>query len=113
MTNPPPEFPTRAEIRATATDICEQITLAAAAGENPRQMSLDLLDQQARYSESLGPDNMDRYLDMLSQEIEAIDATAVDRQRKVDEAKLGNSAWLLGVAFGAVIGLPLLLRACS
>jgi len=50
---------------------------------------------------------------MLSEEIEAIDANAGDRQRKVDEKKLGNGAWLLGVGFGAMIGLPLLFRACS
>jgi hypothetical protein len=113
MTNPPPEFPTRAEIRATATEICEQIARAAAAGRNPRQASLDLLDEQAKYSESFGPENMDKYLNMLSEEIEAIDATIGDRQRKVDEKKLGDSAWLLGVVFGLIIGLPLLFRACS
>ena len=112
MTNPP-ELPTRAEVRAKATEICEQITLTAAAGGNPRQASLDLLDQQAKYAESLGPENMDIYLNMLSQEIQAIDATAGDRQRKVDEKKLGDSAWLLGVVFGLIIGLPLLFRACS
>ena len=113
MTNPPPAFPTRAEIRAKATEICEQITLAAAAGQNPRQRGLDLLDEQAKYAATLGDENVDKYLNMLSQEIEAIDSAVGAQQRKVDEAKVGQGAWLLGVVFGLMIGLPLLFRACS
>jgi hypothetical protein len=113
MTNPAPEFPTRAEIRAKATAICEELTAAAAAGRNPRQLSIDLLDQAAKDAEVLGPENSEKYLDMLSQEIEAVSADAGDRQRKVAEDKLGKGAWLLGVGFGAMIGLPLLFRACS
>jgi hypothetical protein len=113
MTNPAPEFPTRAEIRAKATEICEQITLSAAAGQNPRQKSLDLMDEQAKYAATLGDENVDRYLDMLGQEIEAIGNNAGDQQRKVDEAKLGQGAWLLGAAFALIIGLPLLFRGCS
>jgi hypothetical protein len=113
VTSPPPEFPTRAEIRAKATEICNQIVMAAAAGRNPHQTQLDLLDEQAKYAATLGDKNVDKYLDMLGQEIEAIGDNAGDQQRKVDEAKLGQGAWLLGVVFGLMIGLPLLFRACS
>ncbi len=113
MADHAPEFPTRSEIRAKATEICEELRLAAAEGRNPRQLSIDLLDQTAKDAESLGTENSEKYLDMLSQEIEAISADVADRQRKVAEEKLGKGAWLLGVGFGAMIGLPLLFRACS
>jgi hypothetical protein len=113
MANPSPEFPTRAEIRAKATEICGELTRAAAAGGNPHQLSIDLLDEAAKYAQTLGPENSDKYLDMLGQEVEAISADAGDRQQKVNEEKLGKGAWLLGLGFGAMIGLPLLFRACS
>lgn len=108
-----PEFPTRMAIRAKATAMCQQLAEAGAAGRNANQLSIDLLDDAAKYAESLGPDNAQKYLDMLSQEVEAIDADAGNRQRKANEKQLGKSAWLLGIAFGAMIGLPLLFRACS
>ena len=113
MTNPPSQFPTREQIRAKATEISGEILRAAASGINPRQRSLDLLDEQAKYAESLGPENVDRYLSMLSQELEALNATANEAQAKVNEVKVGKSAWMLGAVFGAMIGLPLIFRACS
>jgi ClpP class serine protease len=114
MTNPPSEFPTRAEIRAKATEMWEQIAKAVAAGRNPHQTQLDLLDEQAKYAATLGDETVgNKYLDMLGQEVEALGANAGDQQRKVDEAKVGQGAWLLGVVFGLIIGVPILLRACS
>ena len=109
MTNPP--LPTREEVRATAKALTAQIKAAAERGENAHQLKFDLLDEQDRYSKQFGA-RSDEYLDMLSQEIEAITQFEVEKDSKVAQEQLGNSAQLAGIVFGLIIGIPRLLMMC-
>jgi hypothetical protein len=109
VTNPP--LPSRAEVRATAKRLADQIRAAAQRGENAHQLKFDLLDEQDRYSKQFGPQS-DEYLDLLSQEIEAITQFEAERDAKVAQEQLGSSAQLAGVAFGLIIGIPLLMMMC-
>jgi hypothetical protein len=109
VTNPP--LPTRQEVRATAKNLADKIRTAAQRGENAHQLKFDLLDAQERYSKQFGPQS-DEYLDLLSQEIEAITQFEVERDVKAAEKQLGTSAQLAGVLFGLIIGIPFLMMMC-
>lgn len=73
MIIPTPKLPiVRSEVREVAEYRHEQILKASIEGRNSSQVSLDLMDLLEKQMEGWAKEDVDRYCDVLSEEIDAI-----------------------------------------